>query len=235
MSQYERDQAQTLRMMVSSSAFIAPSPAPAKEDAPTPERDSEPGTPWTVPHRIIVVAGGRASVGTTTVARNLAASAALGGIRALYVEPDGTTAPRGVTDFYLLDAGVSSDFEGLADYIVLVTTPDAEAVRGAYLALKRLRHSDPDLAAGLVVNRAGSPEEGAALGERIASAARAFIRGPELDVLGWVLDDAEASRAGMNDRPLVAANPRSAAAAGIRLCVRRLWSRWRRGFRLVAA
>lgn len=219
-----RDQAETLRIMVSSSR----PGAPARSSASAPER------PWVIPHRLIVVTGGRAGVGTTTIARNLAAGATHRGIRALYVGPDAGAAPSpGKADYYLMDAGASADLEGLADYLVLVTTPDAEAVKGVYLALKRFRESDPGLTAGIVVNRAGAPEEGVTLGERIASAARAFIRGSELDVLGWVLEDRHSAAA--KGRPFVAASPRSAAAAGIRLCVRRLWSRWQPRGRVLAA
>ena len=105
---------------------------------------------------------------------------------------------------------------------MLVTAPDAGAVTGAYAALKRFRTSDPGLPAGLVVNRISSPGEGAALAERIASAARAFLGGPELEILGWV-------SSGAGDAvPFIVRAPRSAAAAGVRLCVRRLSARWRR-------
>ncbi|MHC4202806.1 MAG: P-loop NTPase family protein, partial [Planctomycetota bacterium] len=172
-SQSGRDQAETLRMMVSSPDVRA--------DAS--ERDSGSETPWVVPHRLIVVAGGRPGVGATTITRNLAAGAAHRGVRARYVEPpralvgtspdrwqagtsSGAARPTGSRrgrkamtrpDFYLLDAGTSVELDGLADYLVLVTSPDAASVKGIYLVLKRFRRSDPDLAAGLVVNRVATP------------------------------------------------------------------------------
>lgn len=203
-----RDQAATLRIMVSSPKGRKG----GRWTAALSGSDSARSVPWTVPHRVLVVVGGAPGVGATTVARNLAAGAAARGIRAKYIGPGGGTSlraglplgrvvplraglplGRGVADYYLLDPGASRDAEGLADYLVVVASPDPEAVKGAYLALKRVRASEPELPAGLIVNRARSPEEGAALAERVASAARAFIRGSTTEVLGWILDDEEVS------------------------------------------
>jgi len=210
------DQAETLRLLA----------GPPKGSAGA--MGSEPPKVWIIPHRLVVVVGGRTGAGATTLAVNLVHEAAHRGLRAACL---GSEVTRGssppAADYYVLDAGTSADFDGIADFLVLVAAPDPEAVKGVYLALKRFRRSDPELPAGIVVNRAFSPAEGAAVAERVASAAAAFIPGPAPEVLGWVLDDPELFRSEAEGRPASAAAPRSAAAAGVRLCARRLWSRWR--------
>jgi MinD-like ATPase involved in chromosome partitioning or flagellar assembly len=239
------DQAKTLRILVSSSRKTRVSEIIREIEAHQADQDrrqtpvisafltrrgSEMPKVWKMPHRLVVVVGGRPGVGATTIARNVAAELANRGIRAEYVghEVARTIGSQGA-DYYLLDSEGSADFEGLADHLVLVTAPDAGAVTGAYAALKRFRTSDPGLPAGLVVNRISSPGEGAALAERMASAARAFLGGPELEILGWVLADNEVSSGARDAAPFIVRAPRSAAAAGVRLCVRRLSARWRRG------
>lgn len=238
------DQARTLRIMVSSSrrarlAGIVREIEAREADKERREtrvlsafltkRPSGPADIWTAPHRLVVVAGGRPGAGATTLARNLASEVSIRGIRAEYVAHGvGRAIEPGGADYYLVDSEGSGDFVGLADYLVLVAAPDAEAVRGAYSALKRFRTSDPDLPAGLVVNCVASPGEGAALAERIASAARALLGGPGVEVLGWVLEDAEVRSESRDAAPFIVRSPRSAAAAGVRLCARRLSAGWRK-------
>lgn len=220
------DQARTLRLLVSS-------PAGCRSSR---QRHSSPVTPWIVPHKVLVVVGGRPGAGATTVARNLASSANAHGIRALYMEPDGIPrASQGTIDYFLVDPDEPSETEGLADYLVLVATPDEEGVRGVYLALKRFRVASPDLPAGVIVNHVACPGNGATLGARIASAAKAFICGPDIDVLGWILEDGESIAGDSRRRPFTVARPGSVAAAGVRLCARRLWSRWPRRWKVLAA
>jgi MinD-like ATPase involved in chromosome partitioning or flagellar assembly len=189
-----------------------------------------------VPHKVLVVVGGRGGAGATTLTRNLASAAVARGVRAEHAELDafGLSARRSV-DYFLVDPAQPSDAEGLADYLVLVATPDEAGIRGVYLALKRFRAASPELPAGVIVNRVACPGNGATLGARIASAAQAFICGPDVDVLGWVLKDAEAAAVDARGRPFVAVRPGSRAAAGIRLCARRLWSRWPRRWKVLAA
>ena len=220
------DQARTLRLLV------------ASPDAARPSREerSSPVTPWVVPHKVLVVVGGRPGAGATTVARNLASAAVAHGIRVRHVEPDAAAVPaRGAVDYFLVDPSEPSDAEGLADYLVLVATPDEDGVRGVYVALKRFRSATPELPAGVIVNRVGCPGDGATLGARIASAAQAFICGPDVDALGWILEDAEAAAVDSRGRPFAVTRPTSAAAAGVRLCARRLWSRWPRRWQVLAA
>ncbi len=220
------DQARTLRLLVSS-------PAGAR---PEKSRRSSPATPWVVPHKVLVVVGGRRGAGATTVTRNLASAAIAQGVRAQHADLDGAglSALRSV-DYFLVDPAEPSDAEGLADYLVLVATPDEAGVRGAYLALKRFREASPELPAGVIVNRVACPGNGATLAARMASAAQAFICGPDIDVLGWILEDAEAAAVDSRGRPFAAVRPGSKAAAGIRLCARRLWSRWPRRWKVLAA
>ncbi|MHC5057333.1 MAG: hypothetical protein ACYTKD_21880 [Planctomycetota bacterium] len=220
------DQARTLRLLVSS---------PAGARSPR-KGNSSPATPWVVPHKVLVVVGGQPGAGATTIARNLASAATAHGVRALHMEPaSASRRSRGTVDYFLVDPEEPSDAEGLADYLVLVATPDEEGVKGVYLALRRFRSATPDLPAGVIVNRVACPGNGATLGARIASAARAFICGPDIDVLGWVLEDVEAAAVDSRGRPFAVARPGSAAAAGVRLCARRLWSRWPRRWKVVAA
>ena len=219
------DQARTLRLLVSSHAGRS-----ARGEK------LSPATPWVVPHKVLVVVGGRPGAGATTVTRNLAAAATAHGIRTLHMEPNAVgRATRGTVDYFLVDPEEPSDAEGLADYLVLVATPDEEGVRGVYVALKRFRLATPDLPAGVIVNHVACPGNGATLGARIASAAQAFICGPDVDVLGWILEDAEVAAIDSRGRPFSVARPGSVAAAGVRLCARRLWSRWPRRWQVVAA
>ena len=219
------DQARTLRLLVSSSTARLPL-----------KGHSSPATPWVVPHKVLVVVGGRRGAGATTVARNLAATATAHGVRAMHMGANAAVRPPRVSvDYFLVDPEDPLQAEGLADYLVLVATPDEEGVRGVYVALKRFRSTTPGLPAGVILNRAGSPGNGATLGARIASAAKAFIFGPDLDVLGWILEDAESVALDSMRRPFSVARPGSAAAAGVRLCARRLWSRWPRRWKVIAA
>jgi MinD-like ATPase involved in chromosome partitioning or flagellar assembly len=220
------DQARTLRMMVSEMAARNAKARDESESAPA----------WTIPHKVVVVCGGVRGVGASTIAANLVAEAANRGIRTVRVGPALThRKQKQRPDFFVLDAGTSADFEGIADFLVLVTTSCREAIAGAYLSLKSFRRSDPELPAGVVVNRARSPEEGAALGERIASAASSFLHGPRVEVLGWVLEDPQVADAPGARGPVIVSSSRSPAASGIRLCARRLWARWRPRWSTAAA
>jgi hypothetical protein len=233
----DRDQANTLRILASERRPRGFLRETSRVEPPERERrDPRPDEIWTVPQRVIVVTGGSPGSGATTVARCLAAEARRRAIRAVLLEPGGDEeAAPGGAEFYLLDGGVSPALDGLADYLVLVATPDAEAVTGVYSALKRCRRSDPGIPAGLVVNRARSAAEGAALAERVATVSRAFLGGPGLEVLGSIPEDPEALLAGRRGRRFAAASPLCAAGAGVRLCAKRLWSRWRPRWSVIAA
>jgi len=219
------DQAATLRMVMSG----------MKE--PEKEKPESEATVWTIPHKVVVVAGGKRGAGCSTITANLVAEAAHRGIRAIRVGAEILRAalPEKKPDYYLLDAGAGVDFEGIADFLVLVATPERDAITGAYVALKRFRKSDPELSTGIVMNRVRTPGEGAALGERIASAATSLLGGPRVEVLGWVLEDLEVARARCDRGPVVVTSPRSAAATGIRLCARTLWGHWRPRWSAAAA
>lgn len=217
------DQAETLRILVSSC------------DLTGKRESSTAGAPWIIPHKLIVVAGGLEAVGATTIARNLAHGANLNGIRTEYVRPGPTdkTVP-GIADYYVVDAGSTSETLSLADYIVLITTPEDESVKQVYSMLKRLRRTDPDTPVGLIVNNASKAGEGVILAERIASVAKTFIRGKELEVLGWINRFVDSDNA-ENAEPIITRRPCSAAAVSFRRCVKILWSRWQPRWSVVAA
>jgi hypothetical protein len=220
------DQAATLRLLMSTTA-----------NHPVTASGSEPAAVWTIPHKVIVVAGGRRRAGCSTLAMNLVAEAAHRGIRTVRVGPDvgAQEQPAVKPDFYILDAGASADFEGIADFLVVVARSDREGITGAYLALKRFRRSDPELPAGVVVNAVAHPAEGAEIANRIASAASSFLHGPQVEALGWVLDDPTVAQSSCDAGPVIISSPRSPAASGIRLCARRLWAHWRPRWSTAAA
>ena len=93
------DQAKTLRILVSSSRAKRVSEIIREIEAEEERRDtrvlsafltrrgSEAPDILTMPHRLIVVAGGRPGAGSTTIARNLAAEAVSRGLKVEYLGP----------------------------------------------------------------------------------------------------------------------------------------------------
>lgn len=183
-------------------------------------------------HKVIEVDGTSRGAGASTLARLLAAEAARLGVSAIHVEPaTAFLAARRGADFYLLDAGQSAVFAGLADYVVLVASARADPALDACIGARRRRLADPGLPLGLVINLAASPGEGAAAAERAARAASSVVPGPPVEVLGWVTED-RALRASCPAPGLAAG---SAAGPGVRMCARRLWSGPREGWRRAVA
>lgn len=123
---------------------------------------------------------------------------------------------QGYADTIILDtgAGMSKDmlrFLLSADEIMLVTTPEPTSVTDAYALVKMAHYQKPDIRFNVVVNRAVSEKEGSSTGEKLLLVARQFLK-LEMNMLGFVYDDAHVSKAVKRQRPLCLAYPASKAA-----------------------
>jgi flagellar biosynthesis protein FlhG len=103
-------------------------------------------------------------------------------------------------DLIALDAGsggheVLRRFWRAADEVVLVTTPDTQAVMEAYAAIKRLAGANPAAVLRLLVNRAADPSVGKDVHQRICEASERFLE-LALGLLGSVPHDPAFDRTG---------------------------------------
>lgn len=121
-------------------------------------------------------------------------------------------------------AGISSQtvaFAAASDLVLLVTTTDVTAVTDAYAFFKVLLLRSPTARALLLVNRAGSADEGFEVSERLARVARRFL-GRAPTYLGWLPDDPAVPRSVNRRRPVVVDAPESKAASALREVADRL-------------
>jgi flagellar biosynthesis protein FlhG len=123
--------------------------------------------------------------------------------------------------FVLIDAGNglgagTGALAGVADEVVVVTTPEPAALADAHAVLARLRRERRTPGPGLrvAVNQARSGAEARAATARLTAAGREFF-GLVVTGLGWVRADPRVPRAVRERRPFVAAFPRSAAARDV--------------------
>jgi flagellar biosynthesis protein FlhG len=141
------------------------------------------------------------------------------------------------SDVILIDtgAGISPNvlaFTRAADQVLVVTTPEPTAVTDAYAVIKvisRQNALDTDSGAGqrtisLLVNQARTPQEGAAVYERIGRVAKQFLSVSVLDA-GYVLHDEQVPQAVRRRTPFLVASPRCPAS----ICVGQLAMRLEQG------
>lgn len=106
-------------------------------------------------------------------------------------------------DLIALDAGsggheVLRRFWRAADEVVLVTTPDRQAVMEAYAAIKRMAGTNPAAVLRLLVNRAADPNVAKEVHQRICEASERFLE-LALGLLGSVPNDPAFETAGQPD------------------------------------
>lgn len=107
-----------------------------------------------------------------------------------------------------------------ADRVLVVATPDPAAITDAY-ALVKLLSNEGVTGLGLAVNMARSEREGQRVAERIAFVARQYV-GAELELLGSVPFDWEASSATRARRPVLLTAPYAPASIAVRRVAARL-------------
>ena len=120
-------------------------------------------------------------------------------------------------DFVVLDIGsglnrVVRRFWHAADRVLLVTTPEDNAVMNAYAAIKVLADGDPQLPVSSVVNLA--PDGAAEVHERLARACQRFL-GMRLAPAGSIPASQEVVSAARSRQPFVIDAPACAASQGM--------------------
>jgi len=131
-------------------------------------------------------------------------------------------------DFLLLDtgAGISSQvmhFLGLADEIVVVTTPNLAATLDAYGVVKAAHEAGLSEKMHLLVNQASDETEASNVSSRIANCAQRFL-GVAPAFLGYLTRDHAVEQANQSRRPFLDLDSASENAArlvqiAVRLCV----------------
>lgn len=123
-------------------------------------------------------------------------------------------------DLVLIDigAGIGADAVGFsvaADTVLLACTPEPTAMTDAYAASKNILARRADTAMSLVVNMAGSDEEGAAVHRRMDTVARRHL-GRSIPLAGVVPFDFAVVEAVKRRKPLALWSPEARAAGAIR-------------------
>lgn len=130
------------------------------------------------------------------------------------------------TDFLFVDcsAGISNNvitFISAADQLVLVTTPEPTAITDVYSVIKIVDKYCRLSSIGLIVNMAGSAEEGERIFQRLARVCHNFLE-VKLLYLGCVNFDQHVQRAVIDCSPYVLRYPRSPAARATQQIARHL-------------
>ena len=123
-------------------------------------------------------------------------------------------------DLVLIDvgAGIAADavgFASAADSVLLTCTPEPTAMTDAYAAAKAILARRPDLDLSLIVNMAGSDDEGKAVHERMDAVARRHL-GRSIPLAGVVPFDFSVVGAVKRRKPLALAAPDARATVAIR-------------------
>ncbi len=131
-----------------------------------------------------------------------------------------------LVDLLLIDTGAGIgrqviSFLASAPEVVVVLTPEPTALTDAYSLLKVLTASGAAPRVYAVVNMCRRRGDGERVGGRLADVSARFLGLPVL-LLGHIPFDEAASRAVVNQVPLILQDPQSPAAAAIRQVARRL-------------
>jgi flagellar biosynthesis protein FlhG len=107
----------------------------------------------------------------------------------------------------------ASDFAGVAEVPLVVTTPEPTAVRATLALLEAVLSERPDATLYVLVNMASGEREARETFDKIAAALLPVFSG-DLKYLGWIPFDLEVTRSLWRYRPVVASAPRGRAARG---------------------
>jgi len=125
------------------------------------------------------------------------------------------------TVFFDTGAGISNEslrFMLAADEVLVVTTPEPTSITDAYAVIKMIHSRNPQTRIRLVINRAGSDQEGKYTADKLITVAQRFL-GMEIGVLGYVPDDPAVSKAVKQQNPFLISFPHAQASKGIRQLV----------------
>jgi flagellar biosynthesis protein FlhG len=122
-------------------------------------------------------------------------------------------------DAVILDGGSGSGplirrFCEAADDVLLVSTPDGEAVMDTYARVKTSLHDVLRGRLRLIVNRCVDPQQMADVHRRLEHSLRRFL-GMHMDLLGYVPEDPQVHHAGSSGRPFALSAPECPAAHAI--------------------
>src|SRR5688572_26823920 len=122
-------------------------------------------------------------------------------------------------DLLIVDHGAGLQYSTVAHLaatstLIVVTSHEVTALSDAYALYKRAHMVNPDVRAGVVVNRA--PDEGQALGawERFRAASLRFL-GAAPELIGWVPADEAVGRSVQARAPVALVEPESRAARAL--------------------
>ncbi|WP_025027640.1 MinD/ParA family protein [Caldalkalibacillus mannanilyticus] len=123
---------------------------------------------------------------------------------------------HGQVDYVILDTGAGLSNENLrfilaSDDVIVVTTPEPTSITDAYAVLKMIHSKDPQTDIKLVVNRCVSDKEGLQTARKLQLVAKQFL-GKEVQVLGYIPDDQNVTKAVKKQNPFILEFPSTTAA-----------------------
>ncbi len=104
----------------------------------------------------------------------------------------------------------TAELIGLCDELLLVTTPEPTALADAYTLLKLVLQSGGTPRTRLLVNRTDSVTAGMDASRKLQFVVRQFLR-LDMELLGYLLEDAAVQRAVAKQHPFVLSEPHSLA------------------------
>jgi flagellar biosynthesis protein FlhG len=123
---------------------------------------------------------------------------------------------HGQVDYIILDTGAGLSNENLrfmvaSDDVILVTTPEPTSITDAYAVLKMIHGKDPEMAVKLVINRCTTSKEGINTARKLQLVAKQFLN-KEVNVLGYMPDDPNVTKAVKKQSPFIIEFPNSEAS-----------------------
>ena len=125
-----------------------------------------------------------------------------------------------LVDVIIVDTGAGIadnvlEFAVASEEVLLVVTPEPTSITDAYALLKTLNHTQDFQASQTVIklisNRVQSEKEGQEIFDKVSLVADKFLN-IQLEYLGFVLNDANVSKAVMHQKPLIQVYPNTPAA-----------------------
>ncbi len=114
-------------------------------------------------------------------------------------------------------------FLGMADRVVIVTTPDLTALSDAYAIIKVIFTKKTNNDVGVVVNRVRSVNEGEAIYKKISMAATKFL-GFSVRDYGFIYEDALTVKESIQTRkPIAIQYPRTKVGATLKAVIHRIY------------
>lgn len=117
-------------------------------------------------------------------------------------------------DVLLIDtgAGISRtvlSFLAAAEEVIVVVTPDPSSFMDAYSLVKMLCHHSLKTEGLLLANRVADARDGKLVADKFCQVVKNFLPGFNLELLGYIPEDAEMGRAAIKQQPAYIYSPRS--------------------------